>query len=371
MTDESATRPLEADRLYTLIAELTYSCPLRCVYCSNPTELAAHPDRLQTADWLRVFKQAAELGALQLNLSGGEPLLRKDLEALVAGAHALDFYTNLITSGVPLTRERLARLRDAGLSSVQVSIQDSRPREAARIAGREAFEQKLQVCRWVKELGLPLTVNTVLHRENLGHTAELIALAESLGADRLELANTQYLAWALKNRALLLPSRAQLAEAREVARAAQTRLKGKIELLFVLPDYYADRPKACMSGWGKRYLLVSPDGLALPCHLAHTLPGLTFDNVQTRSLDDIWHNSSAFGAFRGQAWMPEPCRSCERREVDFGGCRCQAFHLTGDAAATDPACALSPQHALITDARAAAEQQLVPLQLLYRERTSS
>lgn len=358
---------MTTDRLYTLIAELTYHCPLRCVYCSNPTDFAAHPDRLKTEDWLRVFAQAAELGALQLNLSGGEPLLRKDLEALVEGAQRLDFYTNLITSGLPLTRERLAGLRDRGLSSVQVSIQDSRASESDRIAGRSAFEQKLTVCRWVKELGLPLTVNVVLHRQNLARTAEIVALAESLGADRLELANTQYLAWALSNRSALLPSQAQLDEAREVAKAAKERLKGKIELLFVLPDYYSSRPKACMSGWGKRYLLISPDGLALPCHLAHTLPGLTFDNVQQRSLDDIWHHSPGFAAFRGEAWMPEPCKSCERREQDFGGCRCQAFHLTGNATATDPACGLSPQHSLITDARRAAQtEQLIPLTLRYR-----
>jgi len=220
----------------------------------------------------------------------------------------------------------------------------------------------------VKELGLPLTVNMVLHRQNLSRTGAMIALAERLGADRLELANTQYLAWALLNRSALLPSRAQLDEAREVARAARERLKGKIEVLFVLPDYYSDRPKACMSGWGKRYLLVSPDGLALPCHLAHTLPGLVFDNVQDRSLSDIWLNSSAFNAFRGEAWMPEPCASCERRTLDFGGCRCQAFHLLGDAAKTDPACALSPQHALIQSAREAAQTEpLIPLALRYRK----
>ena len=301
------------DRLYTLIAELTYLCPLRCVYCSNPTNLAAHPDRLQTADWLRVFEQAAKLGALQLNLSGGEPLLRKDLEQLVEGAHALDYYSNLITSG------------------------------------------------------LPLTLNVVLHRQNLGRIAEIIALAEQLGVDRLELANTQYLAWALENRSALLPSQAQLDAARDIAKAARDRLKGKIEVLFVLPDYYSDRPKACMSGWGKRYLLVSPDGLALPCHLAHTLPGLTFDNVLDRSLEQIWHDSPGFAAFRGEGWMPEPCKSCDRRTVDFGGCRCQAFHLTGDAAATDPACGLSPKHDLITTARAAAQEQLIPLGLKYRE----
>ena len=356
------------DRLYTLIAELTYLCPLRCVYCSNPTNLAAHPDRLSTADWLRVFAQAAELGALQLNLSGGEPLLRRDLEELVAGAHALDFYSNLITSGLPLTRERLQRLKEAGLSSVQVSIQDSVASGSDRIAGRESFEQKLAVASWVKELDLPLTLNVVLHRQNLSRIAEIIALAESLKVDRLELANTQYLAWALENRSALLPSQAELDAAREVAKAAKERLKGKIEVLFVLPDYYSDRPKACMSGWGKRYLLVSPDGLALPCHLAHTLPGLSFDNVQEHSLDEIWHHSAAFAAFRGEAWMPEPCKSCERREIDFGGCRCQAFHLTGDAAATDPACGLSPKHALITEARAAAQEPpLIPLGLRYRE----
>ena len=356
------------NRLYTLIAELTYLCPLRCVYCSNPTNLAAHPDRLSTADWLRVFAQAAELGALQLNLSGGEPLLRRDLEELVAGAHALDFYSNLITSGSPLTRERLLRLKEAGLSSVQVSLQDSVASEAERIAGRDSFEQKLEVARWVKELGLPLTLNVVLHRQNLGRISEIIALAESLSVDRLELANTQYLAWALENRSALLPGRAELDRAREIAKAAKERLKGKIEVLFVLPDYYSDRPKACMSGWGKRYLLVTPDGLALPCHLAHTLPGLSFDNVQEQSLDEIWHHSAAFAAFRGEAWMPEPCKSCDRREIDFGGCRCQAFQLTGNAANTDPACALSPQHALITEARIAAQEpQLIPLGLRYRE----
>lgn len=355
------------DRLYTLIAELTYLCPLRCVYCSNPTDLAAHPDRLKTEDWLRVFGEAAKLGALQLNLSGGEPLLRKDLEQLVEGASGLDYYSNLITSGLPLTRERLVRLKAAGLSSVQVSIQDSVPAESDRIAGRKSFEQKLAVARWVKELGLPLTLNIVLHRQNLGRIADMIALAEQLGVDRLELANTQYLAWALENRSALLPSQDELDRAREIAKAARQRLQGKIELLFVLPDYYSDRPKACMSGWGKRYVLVTPDGLALPCHLAHTLPGLTFENVLERSLDDIWHHSPGFAAFRGDAWMPEPCQSCERKEIDFGGCRCQAYHLTGNAAATDPACGLSPRHDLIRAARLTAREPLIPISLKYRE----
>lgn len=356
------------DRLYTLIAELTYLCPLRCVYCSNPTDLAAHPDRLNTEDWLRVFKEAAALGALQLNLSGGEPLLRKDLEALVLGAHQLEYYINLITSGLPLTRERLLHLKALGLSSVQLSFQDATAAESDRIAGRSSFEQKLAVARWVKELGLPLTLNFVLHRQNLARVSDMIALAERLSADRLELANTQYLAWALENRNALLPSEEQLRSAREIAKAARERLKGKIELLFVLPDYFSDRPKACMSGWGKRYLLVSPDGLALPCHLAHTLPGLTFDTVREQSLEQIWHHSPAFAAFRGQEWMPEPCKSCDRREIDFGGCRCQAYHLTGFAERTDPACSLSPDHHLIREARSRATQEpLLQLGVKYRE----
>jgi pyrroloquinoline quinone biosynthesis protein E len=281
-------------------------------------------------------------------------LLRRDLEALVEGARGLDLYTNLITSGIPLTSERLAGLKARGLDNVQVSIQDVTAAASDRIAGLRSFDRKLEVARWVKELGLPLTVNTVLHRENLDRIDEVIALAESLAADRLELANTQYLGWALVNREALLPTRAQLDRAREVARAARRRLQGRMEVLFVTPDYYADFPKACMDGWGRRFIVVAPDGLVLPCHAAHTLPGLVFDNAKDRSLREIWQGSSAFSAFRGEAWMPEPCRSCDRRAVDFGGCRCQAFHLTGNAAATDPVCPLAPDHELITSARKAA-----------------
>jgi pyrroloquinoline quinone biosynthesis protein E len=338
-------------RPYTLVAELTYRCPLRCAYCSNPTDWTRHADALTTDDWLRVFREAEALGVVQLNLTGGEPLLRDDLERLVEGARQLDLYTNLITSGIPLARERLARLKDLGLDNVQVSIQDVTQTSSDRIAGVRAFDRKLEVARWVKELGFPLTLNVVLHRENLGRVAEVIALAESLAADRLELANTQYLGWALVNRRTLLPTREQLDAAREVARAARRRLQGRMEVLFVTPDYYAEFPKACMDGWGQRFLIVAPDGLVLPCHAAHALPGLTFDNARTRSLEDIWRQSSAFGAFRGEAWMPEPCRSCDRRAVDFGGCRCQAYQLTGDATATDPACSLAPAHALVEVAR--------------------
>src|SRR5262245_63993131 len=292
-------------RPYTLVAELTYRCPLRCVYCSNPLDWAGHGDALTTEDWLRVLREAEELGVVQVNLTGGEPLLREDLEALVEEAERLELYTNLITSGIPLARERLERLKTLGLDNVQVSIQDVTAAASDRIAGLRSFERKLQVARWVKALGLPLTVNTVLHRDNLDSVAEVIALAESLAADRLELANSQYLGWALVNRQALLPTREQLAAAREIARAARARLRGRMEVLFVTPDYYSDFPKACLDGWGRRFLIVSPDGLAMPCHAAHTLPGLELANVRAQPLHDIWHQSSGFNAFRGEAWMPE------------------------------------------------------------------
>jgi pyrroloquinoline quinone biosynthesis protein E len=344
----------EPYRPYTLVAELTYRCPLRCVYCSNPLDYARHSAELDTATWKRVLGEAEELGVVQLNLTGGEPLVRDDLEALVEEARRLDLYTNLITSGIPLRRERLARLRELGLDNVQISIQDVSAAGSDRIAGLRSFERKLEVAAWVKELGFPLTLNTVLHRENLDRVGEVVALAERLQADRLELANTQYLGWALVNREALLPTREQLERAREVAAGARKRLRGRMEVLFVTPDYYTDLPKACMDGWGRRFLVVSPEGLVLPCHAAHTLPGLAFDRVTERPLADIWETSAGFSAYRGEAWMPEPCRSCERRGIDFGGCRCQAFHLTGDAAATDPVCRLSPRHDLIETARAAA-----------------
>ena len=350
-------------RPYTLIAELTYRCPLRCVYCSNPVDYGRHADELDTATWLRVLEEAESLGVVQLNLTGGEPLVRDDLEALVERARALDLYTNLITSGIPLGRERLARFRDLGLDNVQLSIQDVNPASSDRIAGLRSLERKLEVARWIKELGFPLTVNIVLHRDNLDRVAEMIALAESLGADRLELANTQYLGWALVNRRALLPSRLQLQRAREVALVARRRLKGRMEVLFVTPDYYAEFPKACMDGWGRRFVLVSPDGLVLPCHAAHRLPGLVFESVRDRPLPEIWGDSPGLNAFRGEGWMPEPCRSCERRAIDFGGCRCQAYFLTGDAATTDPACSLAPRHDLIEAARA---EQGMAGPLVYR-----
>jgi pyrroloquinoline quinone biosynthesis protein E len=354
-----------SERPYTLVAELTYRCPLRCTYCSNPVTLERQGRELDTQVWRRVFREAEALGVVQLNLTGGEPLLRDDLEALLEEARACQLYTNLITSGLPLEKARLQRLVKSGLDAFQLSFQDPRPEVAERIAGKEAHAAKLQVAAWVREVGLPLTLNVVLHRENLDQVDQIVALAERLGAERLELANTQYLGWALVNRDALLPSAAVLAQARAAAARAQDRLRGRMEILFVLPDYVADRPRACMDGWARRFIVVSPDGTMLPCHQAHTIRGLHFENVSGRSVEEIWHHSDAFNAFRGEGWMPEPCRSCDQRTVDFGGCRCQAFALAGDAALTDPACGLSPHHGIVTGARARADVD-VPRNLVYR-----
>jgi pyrroloquinoline quinone biosynthesis protein E len=342
-------------RPYTLIAELTYRCPLRCLYCSNPLELHRRRGEIDTATWQRVLTQAEALGVMQVSFSGGEPLLRDDLEALIQHAHSLGLYTNIATSGIPRGNERLAALQQAGIDNIQVSVQDITAEGAARIAGGDFHDAKLDFAARVKAAGLPLTLNVVLHRHNLDHLEAFIALAEQLHADRLELANTQYQGWALLNRAALLPTREQLQRAREIATAARERLKGRLELLFVMPDYYSDRPKPCMAGWGQRFLLIAPEGRALPCHGAHDLPGMGDSNVREHSLQWIWQDSPAFNLFRGEAWMPAPCRTCERRALDFGGCRCQAYALTGDAAQTDPTCVLAPAHELILTARARAE----------------
>jgi PqqA peptide cyclase len=347
-------RPM-SERPYTLIAELTYRCPLRCPYCSNPTELAAQAAELTTAEWCRVFEEAEALGVMQLHFTGGEPLARKDLAELVRHARSLDLYSNLITSGVPLARDRLHALALAGLDNVQLSVQDVDAERSDRTAGYPSFAQKMEVAGWVKEEKLPLTVNVVLHRQNLDHVAEIVALGERLRADRLELANTQYLGWALENREALLPSRAQLERARAVADEARQRLRGAMEVVFVTPDYYSQWPRPCMDGWARRFLQVAPDGSVIPCHQAHTLPGIVFESVRDRPLAAIWNDSPSMNLFRGEDWMADPCRSCSRRTIDFGGCRCQAFYLTGDAAAVDPACSLSPAHGLIEAARLVAE----------------
>jgi PqqA peptide cyclase len=348
-------------RPYVLVAELTYRCPLRCAYCSNPTQVQ---DRaaLAGADWQRILGEASELGVVQVHFTGGEPLLCEDLEALVARAAELELYSNLITSGLPLTRERLAGLQAAGLCALQLSFQAARLGPSASIAGVDAFAHKLQVAAWVRELELPLTINVVLHRQNLDEVDQIIALAEKLGADRLELANTQYLGWAYQNRAALMPSLAQLDAARAVVAAARARLHGKMEILFVLPDYHGDRPRMCMSGWGERYIVVTPDGRAMPCHAAHVLP-LEFPDLRAQSLSSAWHDSDAFRRYRGTDYLREPCRSCDQREIDHGGCRCQAFLLTGDATTADPVCGLSPAHDLVVEARTAAAETAPALTL--------
>jgi len=347
---------VEIEPPLALLAELTHRCPLRCPYCSNPLELARASGELDTASWSRVFSEAAALGVLQVHFSGGEPLVRRDLVDLVADATRAGLYVNLITSGIRLDADRLARLVEAGLEHVQLSLQDSDPNTGDRIAGLTGAQQiKHRVTRLVREAGLPLTVNAVVHRQNLEHLEDIIDLAVTLGADRLEVAHVQYYGWALANRAALLPSRQQLDTATATVEAARARLAGRLVIDYVVPDYYAHRPKACMGGWGRRFLNITPSGKVLPCHAAETLPGLHFPTVGDATLSEIWYHSSAFQRFRGTAWMAEPCRSCERREIDWGGCRCQAYALTGDAARTDPVCALSADHALLGGARREAE----------------
>jgi pyrroloquinoline quinone biosynthesis protein E len=341
-----------------LVAELTYRCPLRCAYCSNPTTLPARPP-LALADWCRVLDEAAALGVVQVHFTGGEPLLFDELEALVAHARGLDVYTHLVTSGLPLTRERLARLAGAGLDAMQLSLQSLRAATALAIAGVDRLDEKRQAAAWARELDLPLTLNVVLHRHNLDEVSAFIDLAEELGVERLELANTQYLGWAHANRAALLPAAAQIDAARALAEAARARLRGRMELLFVLPDHHADRPRTCMSGWGRRYIVVTPDGRAMPCQAAHALP-LDFPDVREAPLATLWRDAPAFRRHRDPAALAEPCRSCSEREQDLGGCRCQAYLMTGDLDATDPACSRSPHHDQILAARVAAESIASP-----------
>jgi PqqA peptide cyclase len=333
-----------------LIAEVTHRCPLHCVYCSNPLELTARSEELGTADWLRVFGEAAALGVLHLHLTGGEPLARPDLREMIAGARQSGLYTNLITSGIGLNRERLSQLVSAGLDHLQLSFQDSDEGHANWIAGTRAHAHKLELSAWIREHRIAFTANLVVHRQNIDHLEEMITALEALNPDRMEIAHAQYYGWALKNRSTLLPTRAQLDRAVAVVAAADKRLRGKIRIDMVVPDYHARFPKACMGGWGRQLLLIDPAGRALPCHAAGVIPGLSFDNVREHSLDWIWQQSAAFQKFRGEDWMPEPCRSCDRRKEDFGGCRCQAFLVAGDAALTDPVCELSPLHHLIEDA---------------------
>jgi PqqA peptide cyclase len=355
-----------APRPYTLVAELTYACPLRCAYCSNPVSVRQQAAPLATDDWQRVIREAEELGVMQVHFTGGEPLLFADLEQLVSTARAAELYVNVVSSGLPLSRERLAQLQRAGLDHLQLSLQAVAGDTSRRIAGFDALPRKRRAAEWAHELGLSLTINIVLHRHNLQELPQLLAFAEELKPDRIELANTQYLGWALLNRSQLLPSRADIERARAVAQEAKLRLAGQIDLLFVLPDYHADRPRACMSGWAERYLVVTPDGLLLPCHAARDLPGLHFDDVRDAPLAELWDRSAALNRYRGEAGLPAACRSCDGRHQDRGGCRCQSFQLTGAADAVDPACRFAPAHSLVRDARVGrAPAELPPLQLRH------
>jgi len=334
----------------TLLAEITHRCPLHCPYCSNPLSMVGAHNELGAEDWKRVFSQARELGVLQLGLSGGEPLVRPEVEELAAHAHTLGLYTTLVTSGVGLTRPRAEKLREAGLEHIQISIQDSDQATADHIAGMSAVRQKLAAAAVVRELGFAFSINIVLHRANIDRIGEMIELAASLGADRLELANTQYYGWALENRKALMPTAAQVAAAADVVEKAMRLHKGRMQIIYVLPDYHESYPKPCYGGWGKYYLVVMPDGRTLPCHGATHITTLRFDNLCDHPLRWIWEQSPAFQAFRGDEWMQEPCRTCPRKSLDFGGCRCQAFALTGDATNADPVCTLTPLRTIIDSA---------------------
>ncbi|HJT08892.1 MAG TPA: pyrroloquinoline quinone biosynthesis protein PqqE [Stellaceae bacterium] len=339
-----------------LLAELSHRCPLQCPYCSNPLELERGSSEIDTATWQRVLGEAAALGILQVHFSGGEPTVRRDLPDLVRHAGKVGLYSNLITSGVLTHPTQFDALVEAGLEHVQLSIQDADAANGDRIAGLAGAQAKKRAfAALVRRAGLPLTINAVVHRQNLGNLERMIELAVELGAQRMEVAHVQYYGWALANRDALLPTREQLDDATRTVEAARARLKGVLMIDYVVPDYYAHRPKACMGGWGRRFLNVSPAGKVLPCHAAESLPGFAFPSVNEASLADIWYNSEAFQRYRGTDWMPLPCRDCERREIDWGGCRCQAFALTGDAGRVDPACALSPDHHLLDVARRQAE----------------
>jgi PqqA peptide cyclase len=348
------------------LLELTHRCPLQCPYCSNPIELERAKGELSTSEWMRVLDEAAELGILQVHFSGGEPAVRRDLPDLVAHARSAGLYSNLITSGVTLDRARIAKLAEAGLDHVQLSIQDVDHQTAAYIANYPGVQgKKLAFARMVREAGLPLTINAVINRHNIARVERMIDVAVSLDAGRVEVAHAQYYGWAIRNRAALMPTLEQVHEATRHVEAARERLRGQIVIDYVLPDYYARQPKACMGGWGRQFLNITPSGEVLPCHAAQTIPGLVFESVRHKPLSEIWAASEAFARFRGTDWMPELCRICDQREVDWGGCRCQALAVVGEAAATDPACALSPKHDVLRALADAASSEPPP-DFVYR-----
>ena len=339
-----------------LLAELTYRCPLHCVFCYNPVDFAHTPDELSTDDWLRVLREARAAGSVQCGFSGGEPLLRDDLEVLVAEAHKLGFYTNLLTSGVGLTEARARALKDAGLAHIQLSFQDSTKELNDFLSHTRTFELKQKVAAIIKDNGWPMVMNCVIHRLNIDYIDRIIDMAVELGAEYLELANSQYYSWAMLNRDQLLPSREQIERAERITNERRQRYGDRIRIFFVVPDYHETRPKKCMNGWGNVFLTVTPDGTALPCHTARMLPGLAFPNVRDMDVRSIWYESEGFNRYRGDGWMKEPCRSCPEKEKDLGGCRCQAFMLTGDAAAADPVCDKSPSHHKVVEAVERAER---------------
>ncbi len=331
-------------------AEITYKCPLHCVFCYNPLDYAStFKSELSTEDWLKVFRQSRDLGSVQLGISGGEPLMRDDVEIMVSEASQMGYYVNLLTSGIGLTEKRISAFKEGGLGQIQLSFQDSTKELNDFLSSTKTFELKSKVAKLIKEHDYPMVLNVVLHRLNIDHMDQILEMAEAMGADHVELANSQYYAWALKNRSYLMPSEEQLRKAEETTNRFREKIGNKMKLYFIVPDYYANRPKACMNGWGSVFLNVAPDGLALPCHEARMLPGLTFPNVRDHDMEWIWNESPAFNAYRGESWMKEPCRSCDDRTKDFGGCRCQAFQLTGDATNTDPVCDKSEHHHVITE----------------------
>jgi pyrroloquinoline quinone biosynthesis protein E len=357
-----------------LLAELTYACPLQCPYCSNPLDYASYKSELSTDDWKRVFSEARKMGAVQLGLSGGEPLTRPDLPELVRYARELGYYTNLITSGYGMDEAIVLELKTAGLDHIQVSIQASTQELNDHIAGTASFGHKKQVAHWVKQHGYPMVLCVVLHRENIHQMPDILAMAEELGADYLELANTQYYGWAHLNRDLLLPTKAQFEQAEAIAQAYKEKVAGKMKIYYVVPDFYEDRPKACMNGWGTTFLTIAPDGVALPCHSARELPGLDCPNVNDFSIEEIWRDSKAFNFFRGFDWMKEPCLSCDEKAKDFGGCRCQAYLLTGDMYNADPVCSKSFQHEAVQraiDSAKATAQQIEEKPLVFRNSKNS
>mgnify|MGYP003581693776 FL=1 len=357
-----------------LLAEVTYRCPLHCVFCYNPLDFAKteRADELSTADWLRVLREARALGAVQCGFSGGEPLMRDDLEELIAEAHRLGYYTNLLTSGVGLTKERAQALKAAGLDHVQLSFQDSTRELNDFLSHTRTFQLKQEVGETIKALGWPMVMNVVIHRLNIDHIDRIIAMADALGAEYLELANSQYYSWAHLNRDHLLPTGEQIRRAEAVTDAWRAKVADRMKLFFVAPDYHEGKPKKCMNGWGNVFLTVTPDGTALPCHTAKMLPGLAFPNVREHDIRHIWFDSEGFNRYRGTGWMKGACVTCPDKEKDLGGCRCQAFLLAGDPAATDPVCPKSAHHGVVQAAVAAADAGEVPARpLVFRDPKAS